>query len=122
MRASSPDPLSQLEVEGRIAALCRDLNQVTIDLHDAAQAAAQARYEYRVAHARAVIHASGTVAEREAKATLEVSDLLQRRELAEAVERSKSEAGRNVRAQLEGMRSLLVGMRAAVSHASGIGA
>lgn len=118
---SDPDPLAPAVVEQNISELSTELSRVTSELYKATREAAQARHDHRVARARAYLAADGTVAERDAHAELASADQMLTRELAEAVERSLIENGRNVRAQLEGMRSLNTNLRPAVTHASGVG-
>lgn len=118
---SSPDPLAPATVEQNISELSTELSRVTAQLYKATRDAAQARHDHRVARARAYLASEGTVAEREAHADVDTADQMLARELADAVERSLIENGRNVRAQLEGMRSLNTNMREAVTTASGRG-
>lgn len=117
----SPDPISQSVVERNIIDLAAELGQLTSDLYSAARKAAVARHAYRVAHARALLEAEGTVAEREARATVAASDQLLDRELACAVEDQLKIAASNLRAQLEGNRSLAANLRYAIDHSSGRG-
>lgn len=117
----SPSPLSLDVVEHNLAELSQELSEVTTRLYSATRDAAMARWTYRVAHARALLAAKGTVAEKDAMATVECSRELERRELTEAVEDSLRVASSNLRAQLSGMQSLANGLRSAVVHASGVG-
>lgn len=120
----SPDPLSQHVVEQNIRDLCAELSDVTAKLYDAAQRAANARHAYRVAYARGILGApkGATIPEREASAQLVSADELHERELACAVEDSLKVAGANLRAQLEGNRSLAANIREAIVHSTGRGA
>lgn len=118
---SDVDPLAQSTVEQNLSELGAELRKITADQYKATRHAAQCRYAHRVARARAYLASEGTVAEREAHAEVACAEQMRERELAEAVERSLAEAGRNVRAQLEGQRSLLVGIRAAIDYSSGRG-
>lgn len=120
-RRSSPDPMAQATVERNISELSSELGQATSDLYSATRRAATARHAYRVAHARALLDTDGTVAERDAKATLAASDQLLDRELAGAVEDQLKIACANLRAQLSGMQSLASNLRAAVTYSSGVG-
>lgn len=117
----SPDPISQSVVEQNILELAQELSQATSDLYSAARRAAGARHTYRVAHARAFLASDGTEKAREAAATVASSDQLLDRELANAVEDQLKVACANLRAQLEGMRSLNSNLRSAITHASGVG-
>jgi hypothetical protein len=116
------DPLAPSVVEQNISELSAELSRVTAELYKATRDAAQARHDHRVARAKAYLAAEGTVAEREAHAELAAADEMLTRELAEATEKALIENGRNVRAQLEGMRSLNANTRDAVAHATGVGA
>lgn len=115
------DPLSQARVEKNISELGSELSKITAELYDASRNAAQARHEYRVAYARAYLDASGPIPQREAQAILTSEDALLHREVLCALEESLKEAGRNVRAQLEGQRSLAANIRGAITYASGEG-
>jgi hypothetical protein len=119
----SPDPLSQHDVERNIVELSGELSQATSDLYSATRKAAVARhaYAYRVAHARAFLDAEGTEKARDAAATIASSDQLLDRELSGAVEDQLKIACSNLRAQLEGMRSLNTNLRSAVTHSPGVG-
>lgn len=119
----NPDPLSQAVVEANIQDLCAELSEVTSRLYDAAQRAANARHAYRVAYARGILGApkGATIPEREASAQLVSANELHERELACAVEDQLKVACSNLRAQLEGMRSLNTNLREAVVHATGRG-
>lgn len=114
-----PD-FSQQQVEQTIHELGEELNKITADLYEAAQRAANARHAYRVAHARAYLNAEGPIQQREARATLVAEGYLQERETANAAEDSLKEAGRNLRAQLEGQRTIAANMRQAIEH-TGVG-
>lgn len=117
----NPDPLSQHDVERNLVELSSELSQATSDLYSASRKAAVARHAYRVAHARAFLDATGTEKARDAAATIASSDRLLDRELACAVEDQLKVACSNLRAQLEGMRSLNTNLREAVVHATGRG-
>lgn len=117
----SPEPLSQHDVERNLVELSAELSQATSDLYSATRKAAVARHAYRVAHARAFLDATGTEKARDATATIASSDQLLDRELACAVEDQLKVACSNLRAQLEGMRSLNTNLREAVVHATGRG-
>lgn len=118
----SPSPLSLDVVEQNLAELSAELSQASSDLYGASRRAATARHAYRVAHARAFLAAKGTEKARDAQATLDAADELHARELECAVEDSLKVSCSNLRAQLSGMQSLANGLRAAVVHATGVGA
>lgn len=115
------DPHSQAAVESAISGLRRELSRITTELYAASSRAAEARYQWRVGQARAFLESTGTVAEREARATLVAEDQLHEKELACAVEDSLKVAAANVRSQLAGLQSLAANTRAAVLHSSGTG-
>lgn len=114
-------PVSQVHIESEILRLSRRAEQVTHQLARAAQEAAEADVAYKVAHAKAYLRAEGPQRIRDAAATVETEDLYRTRRNAEAVLLAAQEAGRNVRAQLDSLRSVNSNLRAAISNASGIG-
>lgn len=86
---------------------------VTHDIAKRSQAEADADIAWKMAHARAILRAVGaTVGEREAKALLECEDEYRAKRESEAVLLATQEAGRNVRAQLEALRSVNANIRA----------
>ncbi len=69
--------------------------------------AATAEVDYKKAFALALLRADGSVAQREAEATLKADEELRKRRAAEAVRDSCLEAMRSLRAQLSAYQSLL---------------
>lgn len=115
------DPMSQHDIEDTIASLMRAAQRVTIEVGERSRAAADADADYKIAHAKALLEAEGTVAEREARALLACADEYRERRTAEALLLSAQEAGRNVRARLEASRSLAANIREAVANPTGVG-
>lgn len=68
--------------------------------------AAQAEVDYKKAYAVAHLKATGTVAEREAEATIKADEELRKRRSAEAVRDACLEAMRSLRAQLSALQTL----------------
>jgi hypothetical protein len=116
-----PDPLSQARVEEAIMELTSELRRINADHYRVTQQAAEARYRFKVAYARAYRAAEGTGPQREATATVECDTELHERETAEALEKALSHAGVSVRAQLDGLRSICANLRSAISHVPGEG-
>ncbi len=69
--------------------------------------AAEAEVDYKKSFALALLRADGSVAQREAEATLKADEELRKRRAAEAVRDSCLEAMRSLRAQLSAYQSLL---------------
>jgi hypothetical protein len=115
------EPVTQVHIESEILRLCRRAEQVTHDLADRARDAAEADVAYKVAHARALLRAQGPQYVRDATAVAECEELYDHRRTTEALLLAAQEAGRNVRAQLDSLRSVNSNLRAAISHATGVG-
>lgn len=110
------NPLSQADVESEIFRLSALCEKATQEVRRRGEAAANARTEYKIAFAQARLKATGkTVGEREDRATVETANLLREHELTQALFESAREAGRNYRAQLEGLRSINANLRPLVS-------
>lgn len=121
---TSIDPMAQIEVEGEIRRLSLRLTQVTEEVASAAVEAAEADAAYDLAEAHALLAQTGkggTVPEKKARALIAVEEDYIRAKRTEAVARSLFEAGRNLRAQLEALRSLNANMRDQVTHPIGRG-
>lgn len=115
------DPRSPARAESEIWRLSAELEVQTSRLTEATQRWADREYLYKIAWANAYLRASGTVAEREARATLAVASELRDRGTAEAAMKAAQEAGRNLRAQLDALRSINVNLRAAIDWSRGEG-
>lgn len=110
------EPLTQVFIETEIVRLCAYAENVTQQLAKRARESAQADADYKKAHASAYLMASGkTVGDREAVAAMETADEYERRKIAEALLLAATEAGRNVRAQLDSLRSLNANQRALIT-------
>lgn len=116
------NPMAQAEAESEILRLSRVLTKVTEDVADASTESARAEHAYKVAYARAIYQATGTVVEKEASATIATEAELLRHKLADAVLKANQESGRNVRAQLDALRSVNSNIRASVAYPTGRGA
>ena len=68
--------------------------------------AAEAEVDYKKSYAMALLKADGTVAERDAQATLTSDEALRKRRCAEATRDSCLEAMRSIRAQLSALQTL----------------
>lgn len=116
---SDLDPMAQHEVEGEIRELSRRLSQVTEEVAEAAVEAAKTDTAYDLAKATALLTQTGrggTVPEKQARALLAVEAQFVQAKVAEAVAKSLYEAGRNIRAQLEALRSINANVRSHVEH------
>jgi hypothetical protein len=133
---SDLDPMAQVQVEEKILILSRQLTQVTEEVADALMEAAQADAAYDLAKAKALLYGGpqtenaalrgetgrkGTVPEKQAAALIAVENLFIRAKTTEAVAKASLEAGRNLRANLDALRSLNTNIRDRVLHAAGRG-
>lgn len=110
------EPITQVFIESEIVRLCAYAEKVTQELAKRANASAHADAAYKKAHASAFLMAQGkTVGDREAVAALETADEYLARKIAESLLAAASEAGRNVRAQLDSLRSLNANQRAMIT-------
>lgn len=111
------EPITQVFIESEIVRLCAYAETVTQTLARRARDSADADANYKKAHAQSFLMAQGkTVGDREAVAALETADEYQARKIAEALLLSAQEAGRNVRAQLDSLRSLNANQRALITN------
>jgi len=110
------DVLSQVEVEQELMRLSQMAEKALQELAKRARAAAEAEVAHKVARAKALLAAEGTVAEREALADVQTERLFLQRRMAEALLLSAQEAGRTYRAQLEAIRSVNVNLRGLVTE------
>lgn len=124
----SLDPMSQIQVEQEIHRLSQELTKQTEEHANLAVRAAKADTQYDLAHARALLGTPKvidgeklTVAEREAKALIAVEDEVSENNLAEAIYRASVERGRNLRAQLDALRTIAANVRAAIDYTPGRG-
>jgi predicted phosphoribosyltransferase len=116
------NPLSDIDISAEIIRISGLLDHQVTELARRARAAAQARVDYELAHAKALIVAEGANApEREARALLACADLYAAHKAADAVLLAAQEAGRSLRAQADSLRSLSASQRAALTYSEGIG-
>lgn len=108
--------MSQVDIEKEGRRLALLLEHETEELAGRARTAAQADAEYKKTHAQELLRAEGpTVGEREAKATIASSDVYLERKIAEANQLVSIEKCRNLRAQLDWLRTIAANVRAQVT-------
>lgn len=105
------EPITQHEVEQEILRLSRKAEEITQKLVQRAHAAAEADVAFKVCHAKAYLLAEGTVGEREAHATVMCEAEYRDKRATEALQLSCQEAGRNVRTQLDALRTIAANLR-----------
>jgi hypothetical protein len=101
------------------------LTDITEDVAEAAKREAETEVAYKIAHARALlglVGREGTVSQKEAQALIQCGDEFAAMKGAEAEYKACAESGRNVRAQLDALRTLASNVRERVFHPSGVGA
>lgn len=121
---SDLDPLSQIQVEDEIRRLSNELTKATSFNAQAAERAAQADVDYKLARARALIDLrgkGGTVPEKEATVLASVATQFENAKLAEAIYEASKEKGRNLRTQLDALRTIAANIRAAIDYTQGRG-
>lgn len=92
--------------EAELRRLAHKLEERTDALAGLLHAAAEADVTYRIAYSKALLAASGTVAEKEAQATLACEKQLWTRKTAEATADACREAVRSLRDQLSAVQSV----------------
>lgn len=118
------NPLSQMQVEREIMRLSSRLSTITTTVAEVAEREAKAEVAYKRAHAFQWLELrghDGTVPEKEAMAFAACAAEYEEMKISEALHKASMEAGRNVRAQLDALRSIAANVRAAVDYASGRG-
>jgi hypothetical protein len=118
------NPLSQHEVEAEIRRLSERLSFLTQHVTVAARDAARADVDHKLKHARKLLDLrghEGTVGEKEAAVLVECADEFEAAKIAEAVYKADQEAGRNLRAQLDALRTIAANIRDQVYHPKGVG-
>lgn len=106
--------LTQASVEQELTRLVDAAEDCARDVADRAYDAAQAEHAWKVAHARALLAATGPVAEREAHALLACDSQHQAHRIAQARLLAAQEAGRMIRASLDALRSVNSNLRNAI--------
>jgi hypothetical protein len=112
------DPMAQADTEREILRFVRDLATVTEEIASAAVEAAKADARYDLAHARALLDQvghEGTVPEKQARALVVCEDRYHETKYKEAVFKALQEKGRNLRAQLDALRSINANVRPLVT-------
>lgn len=109
------DPTPQVDIESEIVRLSARAEEITQKLAKRAREAAEADVAYKVAHAKALLLAEGPQYVRDAEATAKTEVEYQQKRGTEALLMSAQEAGRNVRAQLDALRSINANHRALVT-------
>ena len=122
------DPMAQIEVESEIRRLSSLLSQATEEYGHLSENAARSDVDYDLAHARMLLSVPRTidgekvtVPEREAKTLLLVEEEYRQARMDEAVFKAAQERGRNLRTQLDALRSINANVRAAVDYSQGRG-
>jgi len=114
------DPMAQNQAEAEILRLSRQLTEITQDVAEAARNDAKAEVAYKIAYAKRRLHwmvnSEGTVGEKDARTMVEVENEYTEHKIAEAVFKACQESGRNVRAQLDALRSINANLRDVVRH------
>lgn len=109
------DPTPQVDIESEIIRLSARAEEITQKLAIRAREAAEADVAYKVAHAKALLLADGPQYMRDAEATAQTEVQYRERRGTEAMLLAAQEAGRNVRAQLDALRSINANHRQLVS-------
>jgi hypothetical protein len=98
--------------ERELTRLSAKLEEKSDELVTLLEAPAEADVNYKLAHARQLLGATGdTVSEREAEAILACADLLRERRISEAVADACRESVRSLREQLGACRSINANVR-----------
>lgn len=105
-------PVTPHQAEAELRRLARKLEAQTDSLADLLRTAAEADVTYRIAYAKALLHAEApTVAEREAHALLAVENAYTDRKVSEAIADAAREAVRSLRDQLSAVQSINANVR-----------
>lgn len=113
------DPMSQAQVEEDILRLNARLEQVTEDFAVAAREAASADVTYRLAYGKALLTLAGSkmsVPLKEAAALRNSETEFMAAKLADAELKALQETSRNLRSQLDSLRSINANVRAVATH------
>lgn len=106
-----PATLNPASCEAEIIRFVGLLEHATQETARRGRVAAECEVAHRVAYAKAIIAAAGTVSEREAAATIQTEHELLARRLAEASLDASRDAGRNIRETLGALRTLNANLR-----------
>jgi hypothetical protein len=105
------DPVTPAAVETEIMRLSGLLDLATSETAKRAREAAEARVKAKVAYAQAFLTAEGPVEARKASATIQSQDAQLAAEIADARLLGSQDAARNMRAQLDALRSVNANVR-----------
>ena len=102
----------QTDVENEIRRMVDELDNASVALAHEAVQASEAEHMYKVEYAKALLKQSeGTVAQKEANALNEVSELYRDRLVKNALRDAAIEKCRNLRAQLNALQSINANIR-----------
>lgn len=113
-----PQTLNPILVQAEIMRFVGLLETATTAVAKRGRAAAEADANYKIAFAQAVLQTEGTVAERDAMATVATQDEYRAKRAAEAVLEAAKEASRNMREQLGALRTVAANLRDLLEHAA----
>ena len=111
-----PAVLNPAAVEAELIRFVSLLEKATQETARRGKRAAEAEVAYRVAFAKAILVAEGTVAERDAHATIVTERELLARRLHEASLDAARDASRNLREQLGALRTVNANLRELIQH------
>lgn len=106
-----PAAINPVACEQEIIRIVGLLERATQETARRGRAAAHAEHDYRLAFARAVLASEGTVAERDAHATIKTESEFLARKVAEAALDAARDASRNYREQLGALRTIAANLR-----------
>lgn len=113
-----PQSINPVECEREIMRFVGLLETATTKVAKRGRAAAEADADYKIAFAKALLASEGTVAERDAQATVATQQEYRAKRAAEAVLEAAKEASRNMREQLGALRSVMANLRSLLEHAA----
>jgi hypothetical protein len=108
-------PLAQAEIEAEIVRLSELLEGTTDDIAECSVAAASADATFKATYAARFLVADGPIGQREQQATSECETEYRDWKIADARLRATQERGRNLRAQLDSLRTLAANIRPLVN-------
>ena len=110
-----PGQSTQVDVESEILRISARLEEATDEYARLITLAAEAEVQHKKEWAQATLQSNeGTVAQREAQATLKTVDALLQRKISEALARAQAELCHSHRAQLSALQTLAANIRAQV--------
>lgn len=114
-------PITQVEVEDEIIRLSDLLETSTHELAEASYEHAVAEANYRAEYAKVFVDADGAMPYRQETARLACAPAYLTRRVSEARQMGLQEAGRNLRARLDALRSINTNLRGTIGNATGVG-